>query len=67
MIFSDGVTEAETVTEEEFGLPRVRAIIADHAAATPAEIADAIVTQVQRFSKPESPCDDLTVLIAKRI
>jgi sigma-B regulation protein RsbU (phosphoserine phosphatase) len=67
VMYSDGVVEAETVAEVEFGQERLLAVLKENAGAPPAEIVESIVGSVCRFSEPQPPRDDVTVLVVRLI
>ena len=63
-LYSDGITEATSKRGEEFGEPRLREIISEHSAKTPAEI-QALVLEAVRVWSGDEPDDDMTLLMAK--
>lgn len=65
-IFSDGVTEAFDVGDEEFGEDRLVATLAAVAGASAADACEAVVAAVQAHARGTRPSDDLTVLAIKR-
>ncbi|MFQ5694980.1 MAG: SpoIIE family protein phosphatase [Terriglobia bacterium] len=64
-LYTDGVTEALNPAEEEFGLERLRATVAAHAAAAPAALQAALLKEVQRFTRGAPQFDDMTLLILR--
>jgi len=66
VLFTDGITEAEDATGQEFGQQRFEAVCLTHRSATPAELADALETEVRSFTDSTAPVDDRTLLILKR-
>jgi len=66
VLFTDGITEAEDATGQEFGQQRFEAVCLTHRSATPAELADALETEVRSFTDGTAPVDDRTLLILKR-
>ena len=60
-VYSDGVTEAETVSGEEFGEQRLIKVLRENAAQPAAAVVEAIVDEVTRFSHG-SRYDDVTVV-----
>jgi phosphoserine phosphatase RsbU/P len=60
-IYSDGVTEAETGTGEDFGEERLLRLLRENAAQSAAAVVEAIVDEVTRFSHG-SRYDDVTVV-----
>ncbi|HPW54456.1 MAG: PP2C family protein-serine/threonine phosphatase [Thermoanaerobaculaceae bacterium] len=63
-IYSDGVTEAVSPSEEEFGEARLCAILTAMSHRPCQEIVSEIVRQVRAFA-PGSPADDLTILVLR--
>jgi PAS domain S-box-containing protein len=60
LLYTDGVTE--TVCDgERFGLQRLRAFVADHAAAPPQAMLDALAAELERFRGGEAT-DDVAAL-----
>ncbi|HMF75681.1 MAG TPA: SpoIIE family protein phosphatase [Bryobacteraceae bacterium] len=66
IIYSDGLTEAESVSGDMFGEDRVKAIIARDAAGGSAALGSAILGEVEAFTRDALPTDDLTFLIVQR-
>jgi serine phosphatase RsbU (regulator of sigma subunit) len=64
--YTDGVTEAIDEAQEEFGVERLRGLIARHRDATPAELIAAITEAVSRHSQGQPPFDDVTLVVLKR-
>jgi hypothetical protein len=65
VLYSDGVVEAMNASEEEFGEDRLRTVIRENSAKSPAEIREEILKQVQSFLGEEQPQDDLTLVVAR--
>ncbi|HJT17640.1 MAG TPA: PP2C family protein-serine/threonine phosphatase, partial [Thermoanaerobaculia bacterium] len=61
VLFSDGVTEARDVTEEEFGEDRLIDCVHSAANKPAAAILDAILSSVRDFAVV--PADDMTVVV----
>lgn len=64
--YTDGVTEAIDEAEEEFGVERLRAIIANHRHESATTIMRAIIDAVDRHSHGQPPFDDVTLVVVKR-
>ena len=64
---TDGIVEAMNEELEQFGKHRLQQIISQAASSSAQEIAFAIRDQVVAYYIGETPPDDLTVLVAKRI
>jgi len=63
LVYSDGVTEAEAGTEEFYEEERLLAFLREHRDLAPEALAEAIIDEIRRFSAPEAPGDDVTVLV----
>jgi serine phosphatase RsbU (regulator of sigma subunit) len=64
-VYSDGVVEAMNASDEEFGEERLRSVIRENLAKSPAKIRDEILKQVRFFLGEEQPQDDLTLVVAR--
>jgi serine phosphatase RsbU (regulator of sigma subunit)/putative methionine-R-sulfoxide reductase with GAF domain len=64
--YTDGVTEAIDEAEEEFGVERLRALIADLNGEPAATITSAITDAVARHGQGRPPFDDVTLVVIKR-
>lgn len=65
ILFSDGLTEAENVDGEEFGMARVSEAFAANAALAPQELAAAILARIAEFTKGAEQADDMTLLVLR--
>jgi len=65
VIYTDGVTEAEDVSEEQFGTERLNAVVSTHHTETAAEIHSAIRGSLQEFIGEREPGDDSTLIVLK--
>lgn len=65
--YTDGVTEAIDDAQNEFGVERLRAVIAEHAGEDVAGIVRAIVGAVDRHGRGQPPFDDVTLVVIKRV
>ena len=67
-LFTDGVTEAMSPDEEEYGEERLEAGLKAHRQTSAQAILDAIYTDVRRFTHdPPSLSDDLTMIVLKAV
>ncbi len=66
-LYTDGVTEAFNVDEEEFGVERLEEVILAHAHESAEEIVDAIEAAVDAFVGDVPPFDDFTLVVLKRV
>jgi serine phosphatase RsbU (regulator of sigma subunit)/pSer/pThr/pTyr-binding forkhead associated (FHA) protein len=67
VIYSDGVTEATSTTEEEYGEQRLIDVLAQHRTEPSDAIVKAIMESVSQFSLGAAQADDITVVVAKRV
>ena len=65
VLYSDGVTEAMTPDDEEFGEARLLELIEQHVASSPAAICEAVIEAVRQHSHGIAH-DDTTVLALRR-
>jgi sigma-B regulation protein RsbU (phosphoserine phosphatase) len=65
VVFSDGVSEAQSVTGEEYGDDRLQAILEASRTASPARVRDGLVASVREFAMGEPQGDDITVLVVR--
>jgi len=63
--FSDGVTEAENGTGEEFGEARLASTALAHRNAGPEALLDRLLDAVRQFSAGEAQADDRTLLVLR--
>jgi serine phosphatase RsbU (regulator of sigma subunit) len=63
-LYTDGVTESFSETEEEFGEERLIEVLRQNAKLPAQQLLNAVVEQIQRFSFAEQH-DDITLIIAK--
>jgi phosphoserine phosphatase RsbU/P len=64
IIYTDGVTEANNATADEFGEDRLEQVVRRNLSSTPAQLLAAIQRAVQEFSFGEQ-FDDLTLVVAR--
>jgi len=68
VLFSDGVTDAESPTGEQFGEERLFSVLADRKAGrTPEEILEGVLHATRQFAKGHPPADDITVLVVRYV
>ncbi len=65
MLFSDGITEAMDPELKEFGLVRLREVLAGCAGASLDELQAAILAAVKVFTRGADQADDLTLLLVR--
>ncbi len=67
ILYSDGVTEAPNLADEQFGEERLAALVGRLRARPAVEIADAIHQAVTDFAEGAPAADDITVVVARRV
>ena len=66
ILFSDGVTEAMNINEEEFNEDRLREVILNNRNESPENLIDIIFKEVKKFCGNTPQMDDITIVIIKR-
>lgn len=66
VIASDGIAEAMNARSEQFGEPRLTAIVQDNRDRTSAEVIDAIIDAVKSHAGTAVQSDDMTLVVIKR-
>ncbi len=64
-IYSDGITEAESTDDEEFGLDRLKEVLREARNESCETIVERICTAVQEFSTGAPQADDETLVVAR--
>jgi len=67
IIYSDGVSEANNLREEEFGMERLIEVIRKNLTASAAGIRDKVESALSAFTKTAPANDDITLVIVKKI
>ena len=67
IIFSDGVSEAENPSGEEFGMERLNEVVSRNHERSSAGLRDKIESALSAFTKTAPANDDITLVIVKRI
>ena len=67
VIYTDGVTERSTASEEEFGENRLVKLLLTRQSAPAQKIAAEILDSVDEFASGEVPQDDMTLVVVKRL
>ena len=65
LVFSDGVSEAESRDGEEFGDERIAAIARGLSAHTAADLVEAVLGAVREFTRGAAQNDDITAVVLK--
>ncbi|HEY2117255.1 MAG TPA: PP2C family protein-serine/threonine phosphatase [Candidatus Angelobacter sp.] len=65
VLYTDGITEAPSLSGEEFGMERFKGFVAEHAESSAQELCDALVKHVTAWSGNSSreQHDDLTLIV----
>lgn len=64
VLYTDGITEAPSLSGEEFGMDRFKSFLAEHAASPAQELCDALVKHVTAWSgNSREQHDDLTLVV----
>jgi sigma-B regulation protein RsbU (phosphoserine phosphatase) len=67
VIFSDGITEAVSRQDEEFGDDALVELIRRHSGLPPEELLARITEEVDSFTGPVPPVDDMTLIVARAV
>ncbi len=65
IVFSDGVSEAMSASNDEYGEDRILQTVQQHLTAEPPEMLQAIFTDVRAFTKGAAQSDDITALVLR--
>jgi sigma-B regulation protein RsbU (phosphoserine phosphatase) len=66
-VFTDGITEAMDAAGQLFSEERLEAALAEHAAAAPRALVDAVLARVREFEAGAPPSDDIAALAVRRL
>jgi serine phosphatase RsbU (regulator of sigma subunit) len=66
LLYTDGITEAEDRTGEQFGVERLEAAIGGSGQSEPARVLDAIIGTVVGFRGTARQSDDMTMMLVSR-
>jgi phosphoserine phosphatase RsbU/P len=67
VIYSDGVSEANNLNGDEFGLDRLANVIKSNLTASAAGLRDRVESALSSFTKTAPANDDITLVIVKRV
>jgi len=67
VVYSDGVSEANNIREEEFGMNRLIDVVKNNVNASAAGIRDKVESALSAFTGTAPANDDITLVIVKRI
>jgi len=66
VLYTDGFVEAEDPDGEEYGIDRLETVCREHRTGPPADLAEAIESDVERYARGVPIADDRTLVIARR-
>jgi len=66
VVYSDGVSEANNIAEEEFGLDRLRDVLKTNLKGTASAIRDKVESALSTFTGSAPANDDITLVIVKK-
>ena len=66
VLYTDGVTEAEDMAREQYGLARLATVLKAHWAGPAEAIKQAVVADLKRFIGAQTVYDDITLVVAKQ-
>lgn len=65
VVFSDGVSEAMSASEEEYGEPRIVEVVRRHGSLQPQPLLAALFDDVRQFTKGAPQSDDITAMVLR--
>ena len=65
IVYSDGVSEARSSSDEEFGDPRLIEVVRGNLQQSPAGMLEAILGAVRKFTEGAPQSDDVTALVVR--
>jgi hypothetical protein len=65
ILYTDGISETSNQEEQEFGEQRIEQMVANHSAASPAELCDRILSNVLAFGGGLPVQDDRTLMVVR--
>jgi len=67
IVYSDGVSEANNLNEEEFGLDRLIEVVRRNLAASASGMRDKVESALSSFTQTAPANDDITLVIVKKV
>jgi signal transduction histidine kinase/serine phosphatase RsbU (regulator of sigma subunit) len=67
ILYTDGITEAENIEREEYGIERLSKIVKQHWQKSSKDIQQAVIDDVHTFIGTQKVFDDITLLVLKQI
>ncbi|CAN5435147.1 hypothetical protein BH10ACI1_BH10ACI1_17170 [soil metagenome] len=65
-IYSDGVSEANNIQDEEFGMERLKQVVSKNVHCSASGLRDKVESALSMFTKTAPANDDITIVIVKR-
>lgn len=66
VVYSDGVSEANNLAEDEFGMDRLKDVVSANVGRSASGIRDKVESALSDFTGTAAPNDDITLVIVKR-
>ena len=66
VLYTDGVTEAENMAKEQYGVERLAAVLRTHWAANAETIKLAVIADLKQYIGAQTVYDDITLVVAKQ-
>src|SRR5262249_50561966 len=66
VLYTDGITEAENMAREQYGLGRLCTVVSQHWTAPAEMIKECVVTDVHQHIGAQRVYDDITLMVVKR-
>jgi serine phosphatase RsbU (regulator of sigma subunit) len=66
-IYSDGVSEANNLNEDEYGMDRLTAVVKANVGRSASGIRDKVESSLSEFTGTAAPNDDITLVIVKKV
>jgi sigma-B regulation protein RsbU (phosphoserine phosphatase) len=66
VLYTDGITEAENMANEQYGVQRLTAVLKAHWAASAEMIKRAVVADLKKYIGSQIVYDDITLVVAKQ-
>ena len=67
VVYSDGVSEANNIKDEEFGMERLSEVVQNNLSSSAAGMRDKVESALSAFTQTAPANDDITLVIVKRI
>lgn len=66
VLYTDGITEAENIAKEQFGLERLCKVVQEHWSQSAEAIKDAVVSRLREYIGHQIVYDDITLVVVKQ-